>query len=401
MSKFLPFILLGFIFINFGCYHDEKQELQKNLKNQLVTLKVNNPNNDSTIFLSNFINQVKIIPLEFNIQCRLGNIKKIVFQDSSIFIQDSQNQNGIFRFNSSGKFICKIGNLGKGPSEHINLTDFSVNPKTKCIYIYSNSQKKLLEYSISNNFQKEILLGYAAENFEFKNNLFYMYRENPQLDEVFNLIIKNLEGKTITRYFRSEPDKKSSTSKVFLSLKDSFLFHRHLNDTIYCIKDENLNYAYYIDFGKYTVKPEDRLKMQEWSVNTLKLLNSNNYITGIDHLFHVKNMIFFTYVFQNIQNMYFYNIKTKKLVSSYSIIDDLSWFSFATPISQTDEYLVSVYDPSSIGNNIKYINSQTGKLIPEEQAKTATKKLDSLLQTAEPHEMNPFLILYKINNYED
>lgn len=395
MNKNIFTLILIFIIINFGCSNNKRQGLSNESQINLIKFKVQKPNNDSTIFLSSFISEVKIIPLEFNEKCILGKIKKVIIKDSLIFVQDNQNHDGIFRFDISGKFINKIGQMGKGPSEHITLTDFSINQTLKSVYIYSNSQKKLLEHSYNNTFKKEIPLNYAAENFEYQNNFFYLYRENPQIDEKFNLIIKNLDGKTIERYIESEPDKKSSKSNVFLPLKDSLLFHRNLNDTVFCINEENLKYLYYVDFGRHKVKLEDYEKLKDWSTNTLNLLNTNKYIAGIDNLCLLNNTMFFTYIFQNVENKTFCNIKTRKVSSSYSVMDDLSWFTFFSPMTQFDNYLVSVYEPSAIRNNIKNINFYLGNLIPKQEAKSAINKLNSF---AEPHEINPILILYKVKH---
>jgi hypothetical protein len=397
INRYLLIACITLSLANIGCADNEngRRASSKLLVNKLKIIRVRNPNSDSTIFLSDFVKEVRIIPLEFNEQCLLGIVKKIVIADSSIFIQDKQNNEGIFRFDMNGKFICRIGKLGRGPSEHQTLTDFSLNNETKSVYIYSNSQRKLLEYSLNNTFIKETLLNFAAENFEYQNNFFYMYRENPQLYESYNLVIKDISGKTVALYFKSEPGKRSHSRRVFSPQQDHLLMYGSLNDTIYLVKGNHLEYAYCIDFGKHTIRKEDRLALKEWSNNVLKIMNDNHYISGIDNLFLLKNLLFFTYVYQNITNRGFYNTKTEKFVSSYSIFDDLSWFAFTNPIAQTEESFISIYDPNSIENNIKSINYQSGKLIPVDKVKAAIDRLSSL-KKQDIVRMNPLVLMYKV-----
>lgn len=398
LKRYLFSLFLILSMFNTRCHNSELkgQVRLTNSINILKTIRIRNPNKDSTIFLSEFANEVKIIPLEFNLQCILGVIKKIIIVDNSILIHDSQNNEGIFRFDMNGKFICRIGKLGKGPQEHNTLTDFSINPDTKNIYIYSNTQRKVMEYSLNNIFIKETSLNFASENMEFKNNFFYMYRENPQLYESYNLIIKDMDGKTVARYFKSENGKRTRSMKVFSIQQNHLLFNPSLNDTVYILKGTNLEYAYLIDYGKHAIKTEDRLALMEWSNNVLKILNENHYISGINNILKINDTLFFTYVYQNIENRAFYNIKTGELVHSYSMMDDLTWFSFSNPISQTEDSFVAIYDPNSIENNIKNINYHSGKLIPTEKAKAAIAKLNSIKQS-NIDSMNPFVLLYKIN----
>ena len=76
--------------------------------------------------LSDFAEDIKMIPLEFKDECILGEIRKVVMSDSYIFIMERNNPKGVYVFDHMGKYLYKIGNRGQEPEEFVDLSDFFI-----------------------------------------------------------------------------------------------------------------------------------------------------------------------------------------------------------------------------------------------------------------------------------
>lgn len=363
----------------------------------MKSIHILKPANDSNVNISSFVKNVKIIPLEFNKHCILGKIVKITITGDGIYIKDEQNKAGIFKFDNKGKFISIIGKQGKGPGEHIELTDFSLNKSTNSLYIFDNAQKKIIEYSLDNKFIKDIPVGFGSLNFIYKENLFYYYEMSRSLDENYDLIIKDMKGKTVSSYFKSFPGNICIGQNVFLDQPDGLLATFAHNDTIYTLKKNKLEYAYYIDYGKHKVSASDQKALLNWNTNADKLFREKKYIGGIYDLFRVKNMMFFTYGYMNTVYNALYNIKTGQTITSNSFSDDISGLYFSDPISQTVESFIGVYEPTNISNNIDHI-----KDLLKQKYITNTDKTKSMIARLESYKkqgtdnMNPFILIYEL-----
>jgi len=386
----------------FACSNNTKQTGENSkIKafREIQTIKVNTLGRDSTVCLTDFLKDVKIVPLEFTKECMLGDIQKVVMYDSCFYIQDEQNTAGIFKFDRSGKFIRRIGIQGKGPREHSDLTDFSVNKQAKRLYIYDNARQRINEFDLDGQYLKEISVGHSAENFEYHDSLIYLYRFSPTLYEDYDLIIKNMEGKTIVRYFKSNPPNFGKYKKVFSFSKNILFVSPVYCDTVYSLIKDSLYYSYFIDVGKQKIRKDDMERILRNQVNTVRVLVANNYVTPVRGFFKVKDLIFFSNTLKIIQNYSFYNIKTKRIVTSCSFIDDISYLYFCEPIFQTDHALIGVYSPTSIDGNIKtireYLKTKRFKQLSIKKGEQVISKLMSFKKDGIVR-MNPLLVIYDV-----
>ncbi len=385
----------------FACSTGTKADKDHGIKaiREIQTIKVSTLGNDSTICLSDFLKDVKIVPLEFTKECMLGDIKKVVMYDSCFYVQDEQNTAGIFKFDKNGQFIRRIGIQGNGPREHSDLTDFSVNQQAKRLYLYDNAKQRINEFNLDGQYLKEIQVGHSAENFEYRDSLIYLYRFSPALYEDHDLIIKNMEGKTIARYFKSDPLNFGKYKKVF-SLSNNCLFVSPVySDTVYSLIKDSLYYSYLIDIGKYKIRQDDMKRILRNQVNTVRVLVANNYATPVHGFFKVKDLVFFSNTLKIIQNYSFCNIKTKRIVTSCSLLDDISYLYFCEPISQTDNALIGAYSPTALDHNIEiirgYLKTRRFKQLSTKKGEQLISKLMSFKKNGIAR-TNPLLIIYDV-----
>lgn len=96
----------------------------------LIILLISCKSNDKTLFefdplsleeneisLSEIADEISYIPLDNKYQ--LGNISTIIFTNTAIYLNSKDI--GILTFNRKGKYINKIGNIGRGPGEYIRV----------------------------------------------------------------------------------------------------------------------------------------------------------------------------------------------------------------------------------------------------------------------------------------
>jgi len=229
---------------------------------------------------SDFIKSYKYIPLQTDTSCIIGDIKKIRILDDRIYITDRFRKR-LFVFDISGKFIGKINNVGKGPTEYLWIGGFSVNKDF--IYLFGN---KNLKYDRDLNLintsphlftwiDKE-MIGDTIVNYSFgftdgiHHELQYIYD-----DGIVNNSFKTPETRTV--YFGER------SKHCFYHYKDTILLQRMLNHTIYTLTPQGPKPRYIFDFGKYNPPSVFFEKCQEKDlIYCIREANKNKYI---DHIF--------------------------------------------------------------------------------------------------------------------
>ena len=84
--------------------------------------------------VSDFFKSFDIIPLETKPECIINRITKIRYFNNHFYILDGA-QSSFFIFNSHGNFIKKIEPIGRGPSEVMRLSDFSIDTFSNSIIV--------------------------------------------------------------------------------------------------------------------------------------------------------------------------------------------------------------------------------------------------------------------------
>jgi hypothetical protein len=117
------------------------KEKEKPANYHLLTIDISQPKPGDPR-LSTIADKIDYIQLETNDSCLIGKIKKSRITKSGVYISDGEK---ILRFDLKGKFLNKIGNVGRGPGEYINILDFFVDDtrsqailmQSNCIFVYS------------------------------------------------------------------------------------------------------------------------------------------------------------------------------------------------------------------------------------------------------------------------
>jgi hypothetical protein len=120
-NHFFYLFIISFYFLS--CEKEKKQSF-----NNVVNIDISETFKEKQkINLSTVASKIEYIQLKSDTTCYLGQIynpkRQIQFSKDKILISDAQNT--LFLFDISGKFINKIGNVGKGPKEYVKQDNFT------------------------------------------------------------------------------------------------------------------------------------------------------------------------------------------------------------------------------------------------------------------------------------
>lgn len=177
-------------------------------------LELSKSESETIIPLSKLVGKFQLIPLTNEPNHLLGDIDKVLFNDSLIFIMDQFITNSLQIFErSSGKELYYLGSTGDGPGEFRDIYDFDIDRKSKLIYLFDGRLSKILTFDFEGKFLSEFKIPIRAGNFRrFENGEFIFYSQdlpNDHLNEILNC-----------NYFLLDPN---------FELKSCFSTHEKLN----------------------------------------------------------------------------------------------------------------------------------------------------------------------------
>lgn len=138
------FFFLFCVIVFFACQGDGKSKVSIVRSGDVEVIQIFDPDDDSEVYLSEFVKEVKIVPLESSPECLIGKVRRIEVSDSGVYILDRHQQDRIFKFDLDGKFVGTVGTLGRSAEEYMELTDFDVEGDT--VYIFDRLTDRVFVY---------------------------------------------------------------------------------------------------------------------------------------------------------------------------------------------------------------------------------------------------------------
>ena len=127
------------------------------IDNASIAIPLEKSKNDA-VLINDIFELEGWIELESSKDAMLSDVRKIEKTNNAIYILDGMRPAKILKFDNSGKFICKIGNIGKGRGEYNFCNDFSVDPKTGNVLILDGFSR-ILTYDSNGHFLKSSVVG--------------------------------------------------------------------------------------------------------------------------------------------------------------------------------------------------------------------------------------------------
>lgn len=381
----------------FACQGDEKSKVSIVKSGDVEVIQILDPDDDSEVYLSEFVKEVKIVPLESSPECLIGKVRRIEVSDSGVYILDRHQQDRIFKFDLDGKFVGTVGTLGRSAEEYVELTDFDVEGDT--VYIFDRLTDRVFVYD-GNGMLVRITDKLSSDGFNFsvRKGMFYLYRSG-QSASAGRFSVYDSDGRFIKGYF-SDHEWRADGERADVLHGNSYAgglpFVTPNSDTVYCVSGDTMSAVYSIDFGKHSPTPEDRKVMREEGTSLdYEWYIRKDYAIAVERLNIFPGLFYFEYLYRGVGRPVFFDLETKRYRNSYNVIDDLSFLYFSPPMTAYGNQLVSVYNPESAEHNLDFIERVTdmGWKVTE-QGKASYAMLKKVAENV--LDQNIILIFYEI-----
>lgn len=390
----MKYLCILFVFVFFNC--KDRQD-QKRISESLVNIPITD---FDTAYgkLSEFTDEIQMIPLETNDLSLLTDVEKLVMTKDFIFIIEKKNVEGIFMFDRKGHFIRKIGSRGEGPDEFISCRDFSLDEKEEILYLYDIPRKRILSFSFKNEFLKEFKMNYYATRFEYYNGLFYLYTENPDFgNPLSSLVIKDKNGNIINSYYPAKKMQYSKISTVFQKTPMGLYFFQNMVDSIFVLKQKQLDPLYFVDYKSKVMKMEDREDIRNQVRLPINILLEKKTIAGIEKIMEINNKVFIQNLNIIVPFFTVYDKNTKITKTFNFILNDFNFISLSMPIAQYEDYLIFLESHKSI---IRSLDTGFKTWIKEgfidsKKAFELKNEITNKIQLLDEDE-NPVIFLFKV-----
>lgn len=97
------------------------------------------------------IAKVWYLPLEFTPESSVKSVTKLLVGKTVIVIWDRQSD-AVLLFDKKGKFISKLGSLGKGQGEYLQIFDIAIDEIQKCVIIGDMEKRSMLYFDFKGYF---------------------------------------------------------------------------------------------------------------------------------------------------------------------------------------------------------------------------------------------------------
>ena len=269
---------------------------QKKVKSVPVIDIAGNFANMKEIYLSQFSDNIRYVPLQSNKDHPLRWNTNLYADFSENYIVDSDGRTCLL-YNNDGHFIKQIGSQGRGPGEYTGIKYVKLMNNNILLYEYSTDD--LIEYKIDGSFVKRYNSGltgdkkYRMMEATFLNDsLIFGNIENFTGKDEFKALIIDNKGNIIKYYknyifFKLEPGLSHAQSPgdaIYYSFGNKTFFKEFLNDTLFQLDDKyRLIPSYVFNYGKYKEPLSDRGK--SWSK-----LDLASYI-NLYHIYQTKDYL--------------------------------------------------------------------------------------------------------------
>lgn len=253
-----------------------------------------------TVNLSEIASDIRFVALETTDDCLLGDDCYIQYVDGQIFVSSKI----LYRFDGkTGKFLNKIGSIGQGPGEYTHTLRYTINPKTKRVYILIF--KTMLEYDYEGNYLRTL----PADNHNvgacsmlndtqvvYANDA-YNYTTEDQSDQLY---IVDLEKEKIVGKISSPVEKKLrgalnlSAFDFFYTYNGQVYFKGSFQDEIYRIQSPKKKVPAYVcdrgylktDYSKKNAEIDPRNRMK--GIQIQNLFETDKYLL-VSYIYEKNN----------------------------------------------------------------------------------------------------------------
>ena len=114
--------------------------------NKVTTISFNPRAKKRNVFKTGVIKSVRLVKLESD-SCIIGEVDKIICNDTLLYILDRHIANEVFIFTKEGRFVNKISRHGHGKYEYTQLFDIFFNKERNSLCLLCRYDQKILSFT--------------------------------------------------------------------------------------------------------------------------------------------------------------------------------------------------------------------------------------------------------------
>lgn len=325
----------------------------------------------------------KLVKLETTNESLIAQINRLIVYENRYYIFDHQNKS-IFIFDESGNYISKIHNIGNGPGEYIQLSDFTIDVKNQRIILLCDIPSCLIYYDMNGQFldqeKNSNLKRYIAANEDVL--IFVNHFENYigiQNKGKYSEFLK-IEDYIINKEFYSiHPNIIRSNHTYFFKVYDN---------VIYELTDDNVLPKYKMQFGNKAV--DKSVIIENELEEIVEICSKEEKICRISDFRECNDYL--TFAMWPYRKIAIYN-KTEKICRLFSEFYDPETGLFLSGLIAHDgpgNEMIFAVDPTSFTTNVLHIKNATEMLQNETYIKyrEEAEKLNDM--------DNPVLMVYTL-----
>ncbi|GHT61444.1 hypothetical protein AGMMS50239_12360 [Bacteroidia bacterium] len=206
--------------------------------------------------LDSIIDTIEYVKLATNDENLIGEISQILLTDSLIIVTDKEIAKSIYVFDSNGNFKNKIGQMGQGPAEYVEISHVAMVPNKDQIAIIDRPQKKVHYFNYLGNYEYSERFPFMLRYFEYfgtnkkafdvtamKDPSLKQYRENV-------LIVTNIENEVIygaCNDFYKEGQFSYTTNYSLRPFENKIYYSPDFSNIIYSVEDSMVTAKYHLN----------------------------------------------------------------------------------------------------------------------------------------------------------
>ncbi len=365
-------------------------------------------------YASEYFSEIRYIELESTEQSFMRGIKDIKVTEKGIFILT--NNYIILRFSNTGKFLNKIGAIGRGPGEYIIPVQINILDGTDILTVHENNAGARVHlYRPDGKFVRSVKYEWVLNVAAYRNDRVFFWTNMPYLTKEYpySLRISDLNGRNNlnllqrTSKLAPNPLVMAMSETNFWEYADSLTVWEANIDTVYRYypKRESIEARFILKAGRDHLTWDRRLRTVQGD-NAVR--NKTIYFIG---LLESRSLIFLTARMKGETRYYVYTKGTGSVVSiaPLSIIPGkLQWnglindldggYSFWPSGFFSENEVFQTIEPLVLKSRITNLETlQKANLLPPELKfnNVEYEKLKARIMAADENS-NPWIVVAKL-----
>jgi hypothetical protein len=219
--------------------------------------------NSKQLTFDSLIQTMNFIKLETTEDNLIGKISQILFTDSLIIIVDGRLSRSIQVFAIDGAFKYRIGAIGAGPDEYINLTNVCLVPQANQLSVLDGPQKKILYYTLEGKYvssERTPFMLYYFEYLESGSKAFEVSNmRDPMVGQYKNcpLIVTDIKNNILYGACHDYSSEKFNftMNRPLRKIQKDVYFSPNFTNNIFLVQDTSVTAKYHINIKENGMPP--------------------------------------------------------------------------------------------------------------------------------------------------